>query len=363
MHATVDHKKILTALELAARASVKHPTLPVLQCVQLVLQNNTLYVRATNLDLGIETTLPVSEGVEGMVCVPSAPLLQIISLSTEPRVTLAVEDHVLLVQTPSGSTKLHTVSSDDFPNLPTVSGEGQRVIGVSFALGLKTAAFAASQSSIKPELCSVYVHQKQEHTLTFAATDSFRLLEKTVSQKQIALERGVLIPTKNAMEIARTIESFSEDPQIFIEENQCALRFENGTVVTSRLVAGNFPDYEGVIPKEFSTHTTLLTADLQHALKKTGVFLNKFSRVTLAAAPDALTVSSETEGGTTNERIPATTEGEPLTLNFNQRYIQDVLPHITDQSITIHFAGVGRPIVIEGVHDQTLRYLVMPMNK
>jgi DNA polymerase III sliding clamp (beta) subunit (PCNA family) len=61
--------------------------------------------------------------------------------------------------------------------------------------------------------------------------------------------------------------------------------------------------------------------------------------------------------------MPAATEGEDITLSFNQRYIQEILPHVSDESVTMHFAGVGRAIVIEGVHDRSLRYLVMPMNK
>ena len=69
------------------------------------------------------------------------------------------------------------------------------------------------------------------------------------------------------------------------------------------------------------------------------------------------------EVGNTTESISATTEGEEINLNFNQRYIAEALPHIRSDSIILHFAGIGRPMVIEGVDDTTLRYLVMPMNK
>ena len=87
-------------------------------------------------------------------------------------------------------------------------------------------------------------------------------------------------------------------------------------------------------------------------------------QLTVVVDTESLTLSAQSgEVGTTTESLHAATEGDAITLNFNQRYIAEVLPHITDDSITLHFAGVGRPMVIESVHDKSMRYLVMPMNK
>ena len=78
----------------------------------------------------------------------------------------------------------------------------------------------------------------------------------------------------------------------------------------------------------------------------------------------SLTISANSgEVGNTTESIPAQTEGDELSLSFNQRYLSEPLGHIPDDSLVMHFAGIGRPLVINGVNDTTLRYLVMPMNK
>jgi DNA polymerase-3 subunit beta len=149
-----------------------------------------------------------------------------------------------------------------------------------------------------------------------------------------------------------------------INENQCALEFPDGVYITSRLISGSFPDYEQIIPKEYSTHTTLLKNDLAHAFKKTNIFLNKFMQVALYVTERSVTVSANSgEIGTTTESVKAQTTGEELNLNFNQRYLSEPLQYITDESIVLHFAGIGRPLVIEGVNDRSMRYLVMPMNK
>jgi DNA polymerase III sliding clamp (beta) subunit (PCNA family) len=108
----------------------------------------------------------------------------------------------------------------------------------------------------------------------------------------------------------------------------------------------------------------LLKNDLANAFKKTNIFLNKFLQVGLYVSPKSLTISANSgEIGTTTESIKAQTTGDDLNLNFNQRYLSEPLSHISDESIVMHFAGIGRPLVIEGVNDKSLRYLVMPMNK
>jgi DNA polymerase-3 subunit beta len=364
MHTTISVTELREVLEKASRVSTKHVTLPVLQCVLLEATGDQLVVRATNLEIGVEAAINATTTESGTVAVPAQILMQTINLLTAREVTLQVEGGALLVGSAGSKTEIKCIPHEEFPSIPKLTEAGQTVNGKLFALGIKTAAFAASPSTIKPELGSVYVYQKREHTLTFVATDSFRLMEKTVPQKGVVFEQGVLIPHKNALEIARLLEGEDSDPICHLTENQCAFQFGNGLYVTTRLTTGSFPDYEQIIPKEYVTHTTLLKSDLAHAFKKSNIFLNRFLQVKLQVAAKTLTVSADNgDVGTTTEAIPVDTEGDELALNFNQRYVAEALPHFVDDSLTMHFAGIGRPMVMKGVSDQSVRYLVMPMNK
>lgn len=362
MKTTVDTEIFKKALEVTSRITTKHLTLPVLQCVLLDVKKEQLTIKATNLEIGIEYTVATKADTEGVVAVPAHILLQTISLLSEKTATLILEGDVLTIETKTAKTEIKSIPADDFPNIPKLEGSPQQINGALFASGIKSAAFAASQSSIKPELGSVYIFQKKEHTLTFVATDSFRLMEKTVSQKNINFQNAILIPQKNALEINHIIDT-KEDVQLYTDENQCA--FSVGDIyITSRLTNGTFPDYEQIIPKEYQTHATVLTRDLLTALKKTNIFLNKFMQLSLTVQKENIVLSAQSgDVGTTTESIHAVVEGEEITLNFNQRYINEVLAHIGDESTTLHFAGVGRPLVFDGVHDKSFRYLVMPMNK
>lgn len=362
MHVSISHEALQDILELVARVSTKHLTLPALQCALLEADGASLTIKGTNLEIGIEGKVPASIKEKGSVSVSANTLLQTVALIDQKEVVLRSEGESLLVETKTSKTTIHATPVDEFPHIPHVEGVGQEIHGKNFALGIKTAAFAASQSSIKPELGSVYIYQKKEQTSTFVATDSFRLVEKTIAQQGLALESSLLIPYKNALELARVCEGKDAQPRLYISENQCALEFED-VYITSRLTTGMFPDYTQIIPKEFITHTTLLTRDLESALKKTNIFLNKFMQLTVMVAGNTMTLTAKGDSGTTTETVSVVTEGDDITLSFNQRYIQEILSHITDESLTVHFAGIGRPIVIEGVHDRSLRYLVMPMNK
>lgn len=365
MEIIIPHPQLVKALELITKISTKHVTLPVLQCVLITVSDGKIIFKATNLELSIEVIVSGKINEGGTIAVPASTFMQSIQYINQSDVTLRVEEGVLLIESKQTNTSIKSISAEEFPNIHKLEGDGVVLNRSLFALGIKTTAFAASQSSIKPELGSVFIQQKKEHTLTFASTDSFRLMEKTVAQKGVVLNHSFLVPQKNAVELARICDLLESDPFLIVTENQCALDFASeGVYLTSRLVSGSFPDYEQIIPKEYVTKVTLFKNDLQNAFKKTSVFLNKFLQVSLTVTDKAVTISSQNnEVGHITDTINAVVEGEELSLNFNQQYVIEPLSHISEESLVLNFAGIGRPLVITGVSDNSLRYLVMPMNR
>ncbi len=362
MHITLDTQEFKNALDVVARVSTKHITLPVLQCVLLEATKDTLFFKSTNLEIHIEVEIPIKNTTPGTIAVPAVTLLQIINLINQKTISISIEGENLVIESQNSKTEIRSLPPEDFPKIPKIEEKPKKIKGSQFALGIKTTAFTASQSSIKPELGSVYIYQKKENTLTFVATDSFRLMEKTVAQPHVVLDHHLLIPFKNALEMARVAE-MSDEIDLYVTENQCALRVKN-IYITTRLINGTFPDYEQIIPKEYVSHATIHTVDFINSLKKTNIFLNKFLQVSLILSGKYLTLSSQnTESGSTTESIHAAIEGQEITLNFNQRYLSEITQYLTDESVCFHCAGIGRPMVIENLHDRSLRYLVMPMNK
>ncbi|MEK7462042.1 MAG: DNA polymerase III subunit beta [Patescibacteria group bacterium] len=364
MEILIPHNSLLQTLELVSKTSTKSATLPVLQCVRIEANDTGITLQATNLEISVMTPLTGVVVEPGVVAVPAQTLLQSIQFLSQKEITLRTEDQVLLIETSTSNTSIKLFPVDDFPTLHQIQGEEISINPETFSYGIKSVAFAASVTSIKPELGSVFVQQKKEHTITFVATDSFRLMEKTVAQKSFTLDQSFMIPSKNAVELARVSDAVGGKAKLIVTENHCALKFENGLYMSSRLVTGNFPDYAQIIPKEYVSHVTVLKEDLIRSFKRTNIFLNKFRQVTLTITDTNLTIASNNnEIGHTTDTIKAEVDGDELALNFNQQYVMDPLQHIEDDSILLHFAGIGRALVLEGLSDKSLRYLVMPMNK
>ena len=202
MKIIINQQKLINTLELISKVSIKHVTLPVLQCVLITVKDDEIIFKATNLEISIEVKLEGIIESNGTVAVSASTLLQSVQYITKKDITISVEDNVVIVDSGSGITTINTISYEEFPNITKLKGEGSVIQRNLFSTGIKTVAFSASQSSIKPELGSIFIQQKKENSLTFVATDSFRLMEKTVPQKGYILDQTLLIPQKNAIELA-----------------------------------------------------------------------------------------------------------------------------------------------------------------
>jgi DNA polymerase-3 subunit beta len=366
MHALCTKEGIQKALEVAVRISARNHSLPILQSVRLEVVDGALEIRATNLELGFIARIKVDMKEVGVVAVSAQTLLQTITLVTSPTFTLKTQGDMLIVESSQGRSELKTLSAEDFPMISVIDQNGIALDGALFSSGIKNVVFAASQSSIKPELGAVYVYQKKQQSLTFVATDSFRLAERSIPLASTTLPHAILIPQRNAIEIARTIDAQNESPIVHITENQIAFSFPSGLYLVSRLIEGNFPDYEQIIPKEYQTYTTVLCKDLEHSLRSVNIFANKFMQVGLVVKPTEGTLvlkSENAEHGRAEEVVRVESHGSELALSFNQQYLIEALGHFAADSLELSLAGIGRPLVMKAKDSDAFRYLVMPMNK
>lgn len=364
MNIEIRHKDIQHAVKGAARVVQKNPQLPVLGCVVLAAENGKVFVRATNLEVGIEFVLPGKVDEEGTVAIPAGVLTSFVStLKGDETLSLKASKDVVTAKTKLGSTKIKTIASDDFPSLPKASGTTFGIPAPKLSKSFDSVAFCASPSMIRPELASIYLKGTEEG-LVSVATDSFRLAEK-----KVPLEKGVefdplLIPAKNVPDILTVLDGAN---MVSVSLDEHHITFDTGKgFITSRLTTGNFPDYTQILPKSFSTHATLLTQDLLDALKTVAIFSDSFAKVTLDVSLEEkkfLLLAQNMDTGETIENVHAALEGEDISMNFNHRYISEVYQVLQSDSTQLSFAGPGKPLLIQGVGDTSFIYIVMPMNR
>ncbi len=194
------------------------------------------------------------------------------------------------------------------------------------------------------------------------ATDSFRLAEKRLSISGAA-PFSLLIPAKNALDIVQTIPD--EIVEVRCDEHQCAFSW-NGGMVTTRLVTISYPDYTQIIPKSFVSEATILRKDFESVLKRSSVFSDSFQKVRLgfSTGDKQMSISAHNNDvGDSQESLPAAVTGDSIELSFNHRYLSAPLSLFSTESISLSASGIGRALVIKGIGDPTLLYLVMPMNQ
>lgn len=360
-------EQLLNAAQRAERVTGKNLALPILKNILLDAEGDTLILRSTNMDIGIEIKVPVKVHTQGTVAVSGQVLVGLLqNLYKDKNVTLEKTEGGLVVVTETSSTVIKVTPHDDFPTIPRPSYETSFTIDSGdFVRGIKSVWYSSAISNIKPELSSVYIYQ-EEDSLVFVATDSFRLAEKKIRLKKTIKDFSqVLIPYKNVPEVIKVLDEGKGEVSVCLDKNQISLTIGQ-TYLTSRVIDGAFPDYRQIIPKEWKTEVVVLKNDLTNSLKLVNVFADQFHQVGIQIKPNKKIFelrSKNADIGENTNRIDAKVTGESLEISVNYKYLTDCFQAIAQESITLEFNGQNRPIVARGVGDTSFLYLVMPMNR
>lgn len=366
MKIEINKNTLLKALSKADKITGKNVSLAVLQCVVIKTLKEEVEISATNLELGIKVYVPAKVEKEGEIAISSSLLVSYLgNLVQEENLVLESSEQILKIIGKKSETQINTFSTTDFPSIPVIESDKKCVIaGTDLIEGLKSVWYAASVSSIKPELSSVYLYSDAGE-LTFVATDSFRLAERKPGAKSDEFE-SILIPQRNVSEIIRVFEGSESEIKILFGQNQVSFEINKEVYLISRVVDGVFPDYRQIVPKESKTEIIILKQDLINSLKISNLFSDNFNQVKfhLDAENNIFEITSKnTEKGESRTIVPATIKGDSLDINFNQKYITDCFNTIKAESFVLQFNGVGRPMVMKGVNEGGFMYLVMPLNK
>ena len=358
--------KLVYAISKAERVTSKNITLPILSCILLEAKNSSLIIKSTNLDLGLEITIPVKVIKPGKVAVSGLVLNNFINnLTNDKNITLEEINGNLKVYTNHSESIIKSFNIEDFPNIPKISdGKSFNINSQNLLKGFKSVMYSASSSTIRPTLSSVMMYPDEDN-IVFVATDSFRLSEKKVNTKKHKEFNQILIPFKNISEVIRVLEDIKDDIDINLNQNQISFSY-NDLYLTSRIIDGNFPDYKQIIPKDFKTEVVVLKQDLLSSLRISNIFSDKFSQVVFNVLPKEKKLKITTKNSDIGENInnlDVVIKGDSLTISFNYKYIMDCFQSIDSDSITLMFFDNTKPMVIQGVGDKSFLYLVMPMNK
>ncbi|HRH24209.1 MAG TPA: DNA polymerase III subunit beta [Candidatus Paceibacterota bacterium] len=366
MNISIDKKELGDAMGVVSRfAERRGATLPVLGGIAIIATKESIRLCATNLETGIDLTITGSVKTPGNIALPATVLKEITSsFSGTGVLTLEQTGDTALISSGSAKSTIKTLSYEDFPTLsvPESSKTSFTLSGTILRNLIQSVASCASPSTVRPELASILL-SAEGGVVKAVATDSFRLAEKKVSVSGKVEPFSILIPAKNALDIAQTLPD--DEIKVQADAHQCSFSFKNGVVVT-RLVAASYPDYAQIIPKTSVAEATILKKDFEAGLRRASVFTDAFQKVRLGldvGKKQLILSARNADVGETSESLPVAASGDSIELSFNHRYLQAPIPLITTESLTLSAAGIGRPLVIRGQGDTSFLYLVMPMNQ
>jgi DNA polymerase III subunit beta len=353
----------IKAVQQVSRARSKTQSQNYLQDIHIELDTHLLTLRATNLELFCEKSIPVKGMVNGNCLLQGETLLRIISTFQSKDMTLQceIQDGVFTITTEKGLIEIKTTPYEDFPKLPQQGTVLGTLSKESLVMLLRDVSFCSAATEIKPEISSLYLYTKNDFMYA-VATDSYRLAERAIPNER-GLDFSVLLPQKHISEIIQIINEEEGDLTLSKNGNIFSVASHNLTL-SIHTITGHFPDYQQLFPKEFTTTITLSKEELQKALTLTTFFNEQYSQVECIFTDSKCTLHSKNETvGQVTHTISAKKEGEDIEAKYNNKYFLEVFPHIEGDTITCMFTTAMRPMFIRGTQDITFTYLLMPLNR
>ena len=372
MRLTVERNELLTALHRVQGIVEKRNTMPSLANVLLEAKPEGLDISATDLELGMRGLYKATVEDPGSVTFSARKLYEILKEINDSEIAMTVTDDCLVtIKTDRGEFKVVGLPSKDFPPLPAIERDGLIPLpGVGLLQLIRKTLFAVGDNDTRyvlNGLLIVVTNAGETPMIRLVGTDGHRLAMaeqnlEAAAKASVDQEQKVIVPKKAAAEIRRLLEEGGEEPMIGFTKNMLIFR-KSGLVLTSRLMEGNYPNYQQVIPKVSSKKITVNRDDLEGALRRVSVLSqNKSYAVKLTFSKKAITLfSSHPDMGEAQEQIPAGFNGEEFSAGFNARYLLDVLGVMDSETLALNMEAPLSPCLIRESDNSLFQAVVMPV--
>ncbi|MFW5776056.1 MAG: DNA polymerase III subunit beta [Spirochaetota bacterium] len=364
MKFTCERDVILKEISIAGEIISSRNALSILSNVYIHAENNELTIRATDLKVGFETKVPVDVTEPGSTTIFCDKFLGVLRSLPSGDVEFEQEDSDRFVIRPLFKKidfRLKSISSDKYPEVQLAPPESYFEFPQADLIEMITQTiFAVSDDETRYFMNGVYL-ENLDGNLVMVATDGRRLSH--ISQtpgSSIPEFSGVIVPPK-VLNLIRKLASGEGNVQLAVAEKHVFVQFDNQRV-SSALIEGQFPNYRRVIPESQQYRVLVKRAELQEALKRVSLLVEKSHRIYLTIANEGLTLKSEeSDIGQATEEISCDYEGPETTLALNFTYLMDPLRVIEAEDLTLNFSESTKAITIHPEPQGDYFHIVMPM--
>lgn len=365
--------KLREGLNIVERIAAKSLTLPILNNVLIKAEKNFLNLSTTDLEIGIKWWNLAKIEREGVITIPARVFSNFIGLLEEKPVNLEVKNHTLVIETEKYQTKIKGFDPEEFPIIPKITeGESISIDNILFCQGLNQVVQIPILSSARPEISGVYLCFHKD-LVKIVATDSFRLGEKKLFfEKNLPLlqEYSLILPQKAAKEIVNIFGEQKGELKIYFSTNQILFELPMEETahpkiqLISKLIEGEYPNYQAIFPKESETKIVLGKNEFLNQLRAASLFASKMNEVRLKTNRKKEKVeifSQNPELGEYHSSLLGKISGKESEVSFNWRFLIDGLSNIKSSEVALELNGEEGPAVLKPVADASYVYLVMPV--
>jgi DNA polymerase-3 subunit beta len=365
--------ELLTGLQRVQGVVEKRNTMPILSNILIEAKQEGVEIVATDLEIGMRGLYKATVEKPGGITVSARKLYEIIKELAVGEIEITSGDNNwTTIHAGKSQFKIVGLPSTDYPALPTIEREGLiPLAGAGFLELIRKTLFAAGDNDaryILNGLLVTLITSEKKTILRLVGTDGHRLAvaEQEVGKagaKGAPQEIKAIIPKKAAHEMQRLLEEGGEgEPLIGFTKNLMIFR-KSGLLLTSRLMEGNYPNYQQVIPKESGGKIGVSRSELESALRRVSVLSrDKASAVKVSFASGQMTLfSSNPDFGEATEELAARYEGEALNTGFNARYLLDVLGVMDGETISLQMDNPLSPCLIQESDSPGFKCVVMPI--
>jgi len=338
--------------------------MPVLSGLKVTLAPGTLELVGTDLELTIRVNVPAETEGEGSAVIPARLFAEILQKLEGGRVDVEFEEADARIQGGRFAMTLRTLSAAEFPRLPEVAAEGVRVDAAAFSEALRQVVPGASKDDARPILTGVLLTASPDG-LRLVATDSYRLaLRDLQGVSMLAEGQKVLVAAKGLGEVQRLLTSVGTgEIDVVLGEREVVFRVGT-TEVTTRLIEGEFPNYQQLIPSGYPNRLTVGRDALQAAVNRVRLVGGGKDQapIRLGMSAEGLELSANAQDvGEAHEAVEAKYEGTELTVAFNSQFLLDGIDAAATDEVVIESIDPLKPAVMKAMDSGDFLYLLMPV--
>jgi DNA polymerase-3 subunit beta len=361
-------ENLARGLQVVSRAVSTRNPLPVLSNVLLRTEDAGLKLTATNLEIGITAWVPGRIDAEGALTVPARLFTDVVAgLPAGERVELEQDGaNTLRVRSGRYQTHLRGIDADEFPVIPS-PGERPttRIKQRLLRKALSEVVFAAASDEARPILTGVLTHFSGDH-VTLAAADNYRIAVDSLAIEDPVEESSLVVPARSYAELMRVLADSDDPVEIMLASAKSQVLFHlEGIDLVSRLIDGQFPNYQQVLPSSHATRAVVDRDELLKAVRLSALIASSAANVVKLrlgeSGSDGLSIAAAADVGDAQTEVEAAVEGDAVQIAFNARYLQDALQNIDAEQLALEFAGPLSPGVIRRVGDDDYVHVIMPV--